>query len=90
MMLTYFSISINKQMASMMKTILGINLTTTMTKIGRSGFFVTAFRGACKTNFRSKLGFCPNRLDQLPPPPRLPERLGFPKRKNKINVYFAV
>ena len=85
MMLTYFSISINKQMASMMKTILGINLTTTMTKIGRSVFFVTAFRGACKINFRSKLGFSPNRLDQLPPPPR---KVGIPQKEK--NVHFAV
>ena len=86
MMLTYFSISINKQMASMVKTILGINLTTTMTKIGWSVFFVTAFRGACKINFRSKLGFCPNRLDQLPTPPASPKGWDSPKGKN---VQFA-
>ena len=40
-------------------------------------------RGAPETNFRSKLGFCPKRLDN--PPPRT---LGFPKRKKK-NVYLA-
>ena len=38
--------------------------------------------GAHKTNFRSKLRFCPNWLD----PPSPPGTLGFPKRK-KNNVY---
>ena len=40
-------------------------------------------RGTFKTNFWSKLGFCPNWLDPRPPP----RTLGFPKRKK--NVYFA-
>ena len=36
----------------------------------RRGKVSTTIRGATETNFRYKLGFCPNRLD----PPSLPER----------------
>ena len=41
-------------------------------------------RGAAfKTNFRSKLGFCPNRLDSLSP------NVGIPKKEEQKNVHFA-
>ena len=37
-------------------------------------------RGAAETNFRSKLGFCPKRLD----PPLPSPNVGIPKKENKL------